>query len=87
LVSLHQRGLDEMDEDDRSSSDNVPATASVAAAAAAAGRRSSAGDDDGHHLGASDGSGKTPSSPVLGGRQASERHFSKKIHVESMDLS
>jgi tRNA nucleotidyltransferase (CCA-adding enzyme) len=87
LVSLRQRGLDEMDEDDRSSSDNVPATASVAAAAAAAGRRSSAGDDDGHHLGASDGSGKTPSSPVLGGRQASERHFSKKIHVESMDLS
>jgi tRNA nucleotidyltransferase (CCA-adding enzyme) len=78
LSLLHKRGLDEGD-------DHNISTTSEPAAAGAAGRRSPA--DDGHHLGASDGTGKTPSSPVSGGRQPSERHFSKKIHVESMDLS
>lgn len=40
--------------------------------------------NDSHH-GMSDGTGLTPSSPVQGGK--SVRHFSKKMHVESMDMS
>ena len=38
------------------------------------------------NLGMSDGTGKTPSSPVNSSRKH-PRHFSKKMHVESMDLA
>ena len=36
-------------------------------------------------LGMSDGTGKTPSSPITS--KATVSHFSKKMHVESMDIS
>jgi tRNA nucleotidyltransferase (CCA-adding enzyme) len=46
------------------------------------------GMDDVDLLGISDGTGKTPSSPASGRRnRKTSRHFSKKMHVESMDLS
>jgi hypothetical protein len=55
------------------------------------GRSSAASSDDDcgkdeMMLGVSDGTGKTPSSPASG-RKGTARHFSKKMHVESMDLT